>query len=238
MTIEEPAADGVTPEPRGPGRPRDAGRDRAILAATLKILYDKGYAGLTIENVAASAAVGLLIIYRRWRSKAALVVAGWSIPHGWRSRRPTPGRCGATCSRSNAIRSPDQLPASRRVTAGLVADLAADPELGQIYVTQYLVPRRAVVAQVLQRGVDRGELDADADLDFVYDLLLGPLFMRAVVWGQPLSPEAAEHTVEVVLAAFAPKRAPRDGMTRPVVKDAPARRPNPLALRVRRGRAV
>ena len=51
---------------------------------------------------------------------------------------------------------------------------------------------------------------ADADLDFVYELLLGPLFMRAVVWGQPLAPEAAEHTVEVVLAAFAPRsgRAP------------------------------
>jgi len=97
-------------------------------------------------------------------------------------------------------------PASRRVTAGLVADLAADPELGQIYVTQYLVPRRAAVAQVLQRGVDRGELAADADLDFVYDLLLGPLFMRAVVWGQRLSRAAAEATTDVVLAAFATPR--------------------------------
>ena len=62
--------------------------------------------------------------------------------------------------------------------------------------------------------VERGELDADADLDFIYDLLLGPLFMRAVVWGQPLAPEAAEHSAEVVLAAFAPKTPPRDGMTR------------------------
>jgi len=96
-------------------------------------------------------------------------------------------------------------PASRRVTAGLVADLAADPDLSQIYVSQYLVPRRAAVAQILQRGLDRGELAADADLDFIYDLLLGPLFIRAVVWGQPLTPEAAERSAEVVLAAFAPK---------------------------------
>jgi hypothetical protein len=31
---------------------------------------------------------------------------------------------------------------------------------------------------------------------------MGPLFMRAVVWGQPLDPDAAERTVDVVLAAY------------------------------------
>src|SRR6478735_829776 len=200
VTIEEPAADDA-PRPRGPGRPRDAGRDRAILIATLKILFDKGYAGLSIESVAAKAGVGRPTIYRRWRSKAALVVAALL-----ESERVAIPEIDTGALRSDLIklqRHQVELmnsPASRRVTAGLVADLAADPELSQIYVSQYLVPRRAAVAQVLQRGVDR------AELDFVYDLLLGPLFMRAVVWGQPLSPEAAEHTVEVVLAAFAPKR--------------------------------
>jgi hypothetical protein len=93
-------------------------------------------------------------------------------------------------------------PEARRVTAGLIADLADDPELGDTYVSQYLAPRRATVWQVLQRGIDRGELDADVDLAFVYDLLVGPLFMRAVVWGQPLEPDAAEQTADVILAAF------------------------------------
>jgi len=96
-------------------------------------------------------------------------------------------------------------PESRRVTAGLVADLAADPELAERYVSQYLAPRRALVWQVLQRGIDRGELDPDVDLAFVYDLLMGPLFMRGVVWGQPLSRDAAEKTADVILAAFGAK---------------------------------
>ena len=74
--------------------------------------------------------------------------------------------------------------------------------------SQYLAPRRAQVWQLLQRGIDRGELDADTDFAFVYDLLVGPLFMRAVVWGQPLTPDVAETTTDVILAAFAtnPKR--------------------------------
>jgi AcrR family transcriptional regulator len=206
VTIENPAGDEAAPRPRGPGRPRDAGRDRAILIATLKILGDRGYAGLSIESVAARAGVGRPTIYRRWRSKAALVVAALV-----QSARVAIPEIDTGRLRSDLIelqRHQVELmnsPASRRVTAGLVADLAADRELSQIYVSQYLVPRRAAVARVLQRGIERGELDADADLDFVYDLLLGPLFMRAVVWGQPLTSEAAERSAEVVLAAFAPK---------------------------------
>ena len=69
-------------------------------------------------------------------------------------------------------------------------------------ISQFLAPRRATVWEVLQRGVDRGELDADVDFAFIYDLLVGPLFMRAVVWGQPLAPDAAEKTADVILAAF------------------------------------
>ena len=97
-------------------------------------------------------------------------------------------------------------PEARRVTAGLVADLASDLELAETYVRDYLVPRRAAVFEVLQRGVDRGELEPDVDFAFVYDLLVGPLFMRAVVWGQPLPLDAAEITADVVLARFGADR--------------------------------
>ena len=68
-------------------------------------------------------------------------------------------------------------PGSRRITAGLVADLASDPELAETYQKEYLGPRRDVVFEVLRRGVERGELEPDTDFAFVYDLLLGPLFL-------------------------------------------------------------
>ena len=99
-------------------------------------------------------------------------------------------------------------PDNRRVTAGLIADLANDPDLAQSYVSKYLAPRRATVWRVLQRGVERGELDPDVDFAFVYDLLVGPLFMRAVVWGEQLAPGAADMTADVILTAFAPAATP------------------------------
>jgi AcrR family transcriptional regulator len=203
MEISEHAVEEPLDGPRKPGRPRDTQRDRAILRSTFKILNAQGYAGLTIEGVAADANVGRPTIYRRWPSKPALVVA--ALVTSDRLALPVPDngslRDDLVAVQVHQVELKNS-PQSRRVTAGLVADLAADPELAEIYVTQYLTPRRATVWQVLQRGVDRGELARDTDFAFVYDLLMGPLFMRAVVWGQPLESDAAERTVDVVLAAY------------------------------------
>jgi AcrR family transcriptional regulator len=188
---------------RGPGRPRDARHDDAILAATLELLQEHGYGGLTIEGVANRAGVGRPTIYRRWPSKPALVVA--ALIQSARLAMPEPDTGSLRRDLVEVQRHQAELMGSadnRRVTAGLVADLATDPELAELYVREYLAPRRATVWHVLQRGIDRGELDPDADLAFVYDLLVGPLFMRAVVWGQPLAPDAAEQTADVVIAAF------------------------------------
>jgi AcrR family transcriptional regulator len=215
---------------RGPGRPRDVRRDEAILDATREILQDVGYGALTIEGVAARAGVGRPTIYRRWPSKPALVVA--ALVHSSRLAVPVHDTGSLRSDLTAVQRHQVELmnsPDSRRITAGLVADLAIDPELAEIYVTQYLWPRRAAVWQVLQRGIDRGELDADVDLALVYDLLFGPLFMRAVVWGQPLAAEAADQTVDVVLRAFGKRPRARSGPNDSRSADSSAHRPRTAA---------
>jgi AcrR family transcriptional regulator len=182
-----------------------------------RILQEQGYQGVTIEGVAARAGVGRPTIYRRWPSKPAIVVA--ALVQSPRLAVPVPDTGSLRRDLIAVQRHQVELmnaPEARRVTAGLIADLADDPELADTYVSQYLAPRRATVWQVLQRGVDRGELDANVDLAFVYDLLVGPLFMRAVVWGQPLAPDAAEQTADVILTAFAanPRRQPKSSTRR------------------------
>ncbi len=207
MATENPVAgEPLTPH-RAPGRPRDASRDQAILSATVALLRRRGYRGLTIEGVASEAGVGRPTIYRRWPSKPALVVA--ALMDSSRLALPAPNT-GSLRDDLIAVQRHQVFlmnsPESRRVTAGLLADLATDEELAERYVTEYLMPRRASVFQVLQRGVDRGELTPTVDFAFVYDLLVGPLFMRAVVWGQPLGPEAAADTADVVLARYGTER--------------------------------
>jgi AcrR family transcriptional regulator len=207
VALEESHVSAEVESRRGPGRPRDVRRDEAILRATFEILLAEGYQGLTIESVAARAGVGRPTIYRRWPSKPALVVA--ALVESARLAIPDADTGSLRGDLIAVQRHQIELmnaPMTRRVTAGLIADLASDLELAERYITEYLVPRRDAVWRVLERGIERGELVRDADLVFIYELLIGPLFMRAVVWGQRLAPGLAETTTDVVLAAFGRRR--------------------------------
>jgi len=192
---------------RRPGRPRDPGYDKTILDATLEILMEKGYAGLTIDGVAARTGVGRPTIYRRWASKPELVIAALAQGIGL---SPTPDtgvlRDDLLAFARDQVRMMNA-PQSRRVTAGLVADLVAAPDLAETYFSEYVEPRRSTVWQALERGIQRGELRADADFSLIYDLLMGPLFMRSVVRGERLQPDMAEQIVDLIMAAFATGRA-------------------------------
>jgi AcrR family transcriptional regulator len=64
-----------TPASGGLGRPRDSGRDQAIVDATLALLTEVGYEQLSMEAVASRSGAAKTTIYRRYRDKAALVAA-------------------------------------------------------------------------------------------------------------------------------------------------------------------
>jgi hypothetical protein len=93
------------------------------------------------------------------------------------------------------------LPATRPIVSGLVAHAVADPDQAAAFIGWYL-HRLEGVDVIIQRAIHRGELPPDVDFELVNDLLLGPLFTRAVVRGQPLAPELADQTVDIVLVAL------------------------------------
>jgi AcrR family transcriptional regulator len=225
-TADEASSGMKNSGPRRPGRPREPQYDKVILDATLEILFEKGYAGLTIDGVAARTGVGRPTIYRRWASKPALVIAALAQSVGL---SPTPDT-GVLREDLLAFQREQVTlmgtPQSRRITAGLVADLVADPDLAETYFAEYIGPRRMTVWAALQRGVDRGELRPDADFTLIYDLLLGPLFMRWIVRGEPLEAHLAEQTVDLVLAAFGNGRKNRRRPERSE-SDAPSSRRRP-----------
>ena len=60
---------------RPPGRPRDTGLDAAILRAAARQLAERGYAGMSMEGVAAAAGTTPPSLRRRFRDKLDLAVA-------------------------------------------------------------------------------------------------------------------------------------------------------------------
>jgi AcrR family transcriptional regulator len=58
---------------RRQGSRRDPAIDRAVLAATRRLLIDRGYSSTTIDLISTTAGVSRPAVYRRWSSKAQLV---------------------------------------------------------------------------------------------------------------------------------------------------------------------
>ena len=187
--------------------PRRAARsEEMLLAATLDLLVASGYAALTIEGVAQRTGVAKSTIYRWWPSKAALVIDAIA---------PTMDAVNPVASAASTNMRADIEAAVRRVSdlfqaqldgralAGLVADLARDPEMAEEYRRRILRPRRAAVAGVLREWQRRGDLRPDIDIELLQDIYVGPIYYRSLVTGAAIDDGLINQLVNAVLAVGA-----------------------------------
>ena len=198
---------GAVGEKRLPGRPRSEQSRQSILRSTLKFLKQKGgFADLSIEAIAADANVGKTTVYRWWPTKATLVADAFSTSADQELRFPNTGSVQRDMSLQ--MRRLIRIFRSRRgkVVAALLAGGQSDPELIEAFRERFLWPRRKQAYQTLQRGIDRGELPADSDLDLVLDSLYGPIYMRFLIQHDPLTPEFVENLCALVLGGARPTK--------------------------------
>lgn len=170
---------------RGPGRPRSAELDRAIRRAAVDLLAEESYDGLSIEAVAARAGCGKAAIYRRWPSKSALIVDAIATCRDEGITLPDTGSARDDLlfyvqSMARYLHTSDV----GRVMPAVVAELARNPELAACFRQGFVQPRRALVLESLGRGVARGELRADIDLEIVADAMVAVLHHRLLITGQ------------------------------------------------------
>ena len=182
------------------GRPRDPGCDARILEATLGLLADGGYDGVTMEAVAARAGVGKATLYRRYLGKDAMIVdalATLSEPVSRVSRGNVRDDLVALLQATvRTISSP-----AGRLLPRLVSAAVDNPGLLERYRAQVVTPRRQGFADVLLRGVQSGELRADLDVEQTIDLLVGPVLYRSLL--RPDEPPVpAAGVVDAVLSGI------------------------------------
>jgi AcrR family transcriptional regulator len=197
MSLPPPATDAA---PVKRGRPRDVGRDRAILEATLALVGEVGLAGLTIDAVALRAGVGKATIYRRWSSKEALVLDAWSALV---ERPELPDTGSLRDDLHGLLRTLTHTFAAtgvvRRILPQMVAAAQVDDEFRVAY-QQYVAQRRRPMQVILARARRRGELPPDADLELIHDLILGPFMYRVLVSGAPFDETTVDDVLAIVLA--------------------------------------
>jgi Tetracyclin repressor-like, C-terminal domain len=101
-----------------------------------------------------------------------------------------------------------------RLMPNLVGAMAQKPELARAVRESFLAGRRAALAGVLQRGVERRDLRPDLDVDLALDVLGGPLFYRLLITGGPLDEQLAEGVADLIVRGFAPDAPSRATSTR------------------------
>jgi len=184
------------------GRPRDRGIDAALLKATLSVLKDSGYGGLTLEEVAREAGTTKPAIYRRWPSRQRLVLAALGGRLG-EARAPDTG-C-TLCDLDECLKV--FVAAFRRMPPGVIgplfADCAGDRELRTAFMTTLFDPPRAAARETLERALARGDLRDDVDLELILDLIGSLVHYRALFGHAPTSDAEIERAVEALLQGIA-----------------------------------
>ena len=186
------------------GRPRDPSRDAVLVEAALQLLGEGGYAGLTMEAVAARAGVGKATLYRRWPSKEQLVVDALATLTEPTERVEHAGVRDQLVGLLDAVRRRAGSRAGQ-IFPRLIGDAVDNPELMRRYRQQVLEPRRRRFIAVLEQGVAEGLVRPDVDLEHAVDLLVGPMAYRNLIRNDPPpGPEVAARIVDDVLRALAP----------------------------------
>jgi AcrR family transcriptional regulator len=180
------------------GRPRDPSRDEAIIDAAIEVLVRDGYDRLSMEGVAAAAGVGKATVYRRWSSKADLVIDAMATLKPAIDSIDTGTLDGdielmvdTSCSpRSQRL---------QRVMVSVCSALPREPDLLEAFRLRFTEPRIARIADMLERARGRGELGPDVDVAMAASLVPSLMLQRALMTGQPAGRLYAEKVVGSVL---------------------------------------
>src|SRR5271165_3595686 len=184
---------------RQPGRPRSEHARHAILRSTLNLLQLTGFPDLTIEAIASHARVGKTTVYRWWPNKGALVVDAFASVTENKLHFPDTG----SVYRDMSLQMNQFLGILRtrrgRIVAALLGAGQSDPELLGAFRERFLRPRRQEAYQTLRRGIERGELPRNLDLDLVLDVLYGAIYMRFLIRHDELSETYINEVCRLVL---------------------------------------
>jgi AcrR family transcriptional regulator len=171
------------------------------LQAVIGELIDKGFAGTTVERVAARAGIAKTTIYRRWGGMNGLLAdlmaeyAAQEIPV------PDEGDIDADLrALSRGVVASLQHPAIRAAFASIVAAAVQDPAAREV-LSRFIAVRTATMTVIVNRAVQRGDLPAGTDAAQVIQTVTAQLFYRLFTAGEEVSPATADRAAAIAAAA-------------------------------------
>jgi len=174
-----------------------------MLQAAIDLIESRGFAAVSVDEIAAEAGVSKATVYRWWPNKATLTldavlsIADAALPH------PETGSAYEDLRRHlryliRIYRGPRTGP----MIAALHAHAQHDHELAAAVMERVQTPRREAAKEILRDGVERGDLRPELDLDATLDCLYGPLYYRFLITHEPMGPKYADLVLDQIWPAL------------------------------------
>ncbi|GAB3866066.1 TetR/AcrR family transcriptional regulator [Nocardioides maradonensis] len=181
-------------------RPRVEGdREQEIFDAALAILVDVGYDRLTMDAVASKAKASKATLYRRWSSKAALVIDAL-VQH----KEPLVAPADTGSLRGDLLATfcaPGGL-TDHNQTAMLGAVITAtgrDADFAAAFREKFIGPKLEVGREIYRRAAARGEIRDDIDIDLVAAALPGIVLHRMFLLGEAPNQDLIARVIDQVI---------------------------------------
>ena len=176
-------------------------REREFYDAVLEQIRECGYESLTMEGVAASTRCSKSTLYRQWKTKPQFVAAALRASRRVRFTGIDSGSLAADLRLAARAAGAWSMTDTQLVQARGHA-LTHDDELGQALREALVEPEICALREILQRGVERGEITADHPaLEYIPAQMFGVLRARPVLEGKYADPD---YLVRFVDAAVLP----------------------------------
>jgi len=171
------------------GRKRDHTRDAVILDAALEVLAEVGYTGMTMDMVAVRAKAGKATVYRRWSSKAELVVD--AVARMKRSlvdldRLPDTGTLRGDLVALIKPQSIVEEEHKLKVMGGLASMLSHDPGLADAVNAAVNEPWVDAYRVLMRRAVDRSEIPDPAYFETLVHVVPSMAAYRVLIQRKPV----------------------------------------------------
>ena len=194
---------------RQPGGRMDPEADRLILETAKRLMREQGYERLTMDGVAKQAGVARTTLYRRYRDKAELVSAAIDTLRD-PSKRPNSGDVHRDLV--------DHLQNMRRnfdmsLAGTLLMEEPHNPRLIELFRERMVRPRRQIIKDSIEKGIEQGQIRQDVDVEQIIDYLMGALFAAVFANGRP-GPDWPQKAIDALWPALSNHPRHRERSTR------------------------
>ena len=185
--------------------PRPTRIRHEVLSAAGEILRREGYAGLTMEGVAAESGVAKTTLYRRWPTKAALCMELYLDVAAHELRDPDTGDIASDLKEiADTVVHLQTRTVAGPAFIGLIAEAHVSPATRTAFLEEFAERRREMTRKVLRRAIQRRQLRPDTDVDLVIDAIGGAVTFRLLQGHAPLTSSFTSALVDLVLSGCRP----------------------------------